>query len=259
MASIAISTWALHRRISVDGLPLIELPAEVAAHGYDAIELCHFHLPETSDEYLGALRKALQESGVRLQSLLIDDGDVSDEDKSAESESWISDQVKIAARLGAERARVIAGKQPYSQEAFDRAQQALTRLANQAESSGVRLTTENWYPLLSTPEAVLAMLDALQGKLGLCGDFGNWPTPLKYETLPHILHRAETMHAKCEFLEGVAVDRDDYDRCLSIAKDANFGGTYVFVNGGPNTGTVAEEWNAVDATRDALLDFLGRA
>jgi sugar phosphate isomerase/epimerase len=259
MASIAISTWALHRRITVDGLPLIELPAEVAQRGYDAIELCHFHLPETTDDYLAEFRSALRASGVRLQSLLIDDGDLSDETKSAEAEAWISDQIGIAAKLGAERARVIAGKQPYSDAAFKRAQGSLARLAEQAESSGVRLTTENWYPLLSTPEAVLAMLDALQGKLGLCGDFGNWPTPQKYETLPHILHRAETMHAKCEFLDGVTIDRQDYDRCLTIAKEANFTGTYVFVNGGPARGTVAEEWEAVDATRDALFDFLGGA
>jgi sugar phosphate isomerase/epimerase len=259
MASIAISTWALHRRITVDGLPLIELPAEVAQHGYDAIELCHFHLPETSEEYLQAFLEALLKSGVRLQSLLIDDGDLSDEEKSAEWEAWISSQIDIAAKLGAERARVIAGKQSYSDETFERAKGALIRLASKAESSGVRLTTENWYPLLSTPETVLTMLDALEGKLGLCGDFGNWPTPLKYETLPHILHRAETMHAKCEFLDGVSIDREDYDRCLGIAIDAGFHGTYVFVNGGPNRGVVAEEWEAVDATRDALLDFLGRA
>jgi sugar phosphate isomerase/epimerase len=259
MASIAISTWALHRRLTEDRLPLLDLPAEVRERGYDAIELCHFHLPSTDPAYLDEFRESLSASGVRLQSLLIDDGDLSDAERSAEWESWISGQVEIAGRLGAERGRVIAGKQVYTEENFERSKAALQRLADQAIGVGVRLTTENWFPLLSTPEHVNAMLDALDGKLGLCGDFGNWPSPMKFEGLPQILERAETMHAKCEFVNGIEIDRVDYDHCLRISRDAGFAGTYVFVNGGPAGGQVAEEWHAIDATRDALLDFLNGA
>jgi sugar phosphate isomerase/epimerase len=248
MFSFAISTWALHRRLTQDQLGLVSLPAEVAAHGFDAIELCHFHLPSNEPSYLSELKAALGESGIRLQSLLIDDGDLSDSVENARWESWISGQIEVAAALGAERARIIAGKQSFSEEGYALALASTRTLAAYAKSNGVRLTAENWFPLMDQPEAVNRLLDDLEGDLGLCGDFGNWPAPRKYTDLPKILARAETIHAKCEFVSGLEIDQNDYQQCLQIALDAGFSGTFVAVNGGSG-----DEWAAVQATHQAIL------
>jgi sugar phosphate isomerase/epimerase len=250
--SIAVSSWSLHRLLTQHGLDLLDLPAELALRGYDAMELCHFHLPSNDPAYLTTLRSTLTASGIRLQSLLIDDGDLSHPSESTKWETWIGEQIDVAAALGAERARVIAGKQAFTEEGFLHAQGHLRSLATSAKDQGVRLTTENWFPLLDTPESVHRMLDALAGDLGLCGDYGNWPRPRKYADLPHILPRAETMHAKCEFLTGLEIDLEDYNACIDASLAAGFTGTYVIVNGGP-----ADEWEAVAVTRDYLVDRVG--
>ncbi|HWD38834.1 MAG TPA: TIM barrel protein [Fimbriimonas sp.] len=265
--TIAVSSWALHRTIGVtypdspsagrleasqhsdQPLPLTELPAALKTRGYDRLELCHFHLPAGDDVQVAAFRHALSENAVHLQSLLIDDGDLSNPETSDRDADWIEGWLDVASRLGAERARIIAGKQAYSDEAFELAASQIERLAERAEGLGLRLTTENWFPLLSTPSAVNGMLDRLEGKLGLCGDFGNWPAPSKYEDFPLIFSRAETCHAKCEFIDADHIDLDDYNRCLAISEAAGFSGAYTLVNGGP-----ANEWHALSLTRSAISD-----
>lgn len=52
---IAVSSWSLDRTLgsprdgvpTTAGVPLLELPAALRAHGYDTVQLCHFHLPRT--------------------------------------------------------------------------------------------------------------------------------------------------------------------------------------------------------------------
>ena len=92
----AVSSWSLHRTlgrfISGDapassggfgvatpastGAALLDLPTALRAHGFDGVQLCHFHLPSRSDTYLDELRAALAESAIELEAVLIDDGDL---------------------------------------------------------------------------------------------------------------------------------------------------------------------------------------
>jgi sugar phosphate isomerase/epimerase len=259
---IAVSSWALHRTLGVsypdspeagpsdsirhsDGsLDILDLPKALRDAQFSAAELCHFHLPATDLGKIDELRHRFAEVGVKTLSLLIDAGDPSDPTHSERDATWMQGWVDVASRLGAERARVVAGKQPFSEEAFSQAATIVKRLAVYAKERGVRLTTENWFPLLSTPEAVHRMLDLCEGDLGLCADFGNWESPRKYEDLPKILPRAETCHAKCDFLDASTIDMDDYGRCLKQAKEAGFDGPLVLVNGGPE-----DEWKALAKTR----------
>ena len=81
MGKRAVSTWSLHRTLGrfvaadsaahggrlfdfqspAEGLDLLDLPAELRRHGYDIVQICHFHLPSRSPAYLGELRAALAE------------------------------------------------------------------------------------------------------------------------------------------------------------------------------------------------------
>ena len=258
----AVSSWALHQTIGVmyryplDGsastedrfgtpqFDLLELPSQMRSRGYDRLELCHFHIPRTDPAYLAEFRAALSDADVTLHSLLVDDGDIShptDHDRDA---TWIRNWIKLANALGAERARVIAGKQPYSSVAFDQSFSHLAQFA--AEAGSVRVTIENWFDLLKTPKAVNDMLDRLEGQVGLCADFGNWDSPRKFADLPKIFARAETCHAKCEFKDG-QIDAVDYDGCLAIAKSHDFDGPFVAVNGGSG-----DNWTAIAATKRAI-------
>lgn len=263
--TIAVSSWALHLTIgasypdnpetgpkeaqkhSASTLAIEELPQELRRRGYDRAELCHFHLPGTNPARLSEIRRAFEAECVTVQSLLIDDGDLSDAANGRRDAEWIGKWIDAAAALGAERARIIAGKTPYSQASFARALPHIRALAERAETRGVRLTTENWFPLMATPEAVLNLLDCTEGKVGLCADFGNWSGDGKYADLASIFPRAETCHAKCDFLDAETIDMDDYSRCMKTAVSSGFSGPFVIVNGGPS-----DEWRAIELTAAAI-------
>jgi len=263
---IAVSTWSLHRTIGVSyndspktgpqpakqhspiTLPLLELPSALKEHGYSAMQLCHFHLPLRETSYIADFRAALRASDVELLTVLIDEGDVTDPEIGEASVGWISSWVRLAAELGAGRARVIAGKQPYSPATFDLALSRLMKIAEVASEVGVQLEIENWFSLLATPAAVHELLDRSEGALRLNADFGNWPKPERYATLPQIMPRAETCHSKFEFVSATELDRDDTDRCLAIAIEAGFKGPMVLVNGGSGE----SDWEAMGIQRHAI-------
>lgn len=259
MATIAISTWALHRTIGVsypdtpqDGrttkavhcketTDLLDLPGELRKNGYARMELCHFHLPSRDAEYLTKFRKALQNSGVVLQTLLIDDGDLSHPDFADRDAAWIQGWIDISAALGAEAVRVIAGRHSWTEKSAATATEKLKELTSHAEILGVRVRIENWFDLLSKPSNVIEMLNRLEGRLGLCLDFGNWSGPTKYEDLAAIASRAETTHAKADFLDAETLDTEDYQKCIDILLGVNFTGPFVIVNGGKGD----DEWEAI--------------
>jgi hypothetical protein len=269
VSDIAVSSWALHRTLGVtypdspalgrreaeahapgEPLPLTHLPSALERRGYRSMQLCHFHLPSREAGYVRELRAAIEDAGVRLHALLIDDGDLTHPEHGDRDEAWIAGWIEVAQQLGAERTRVIAGRQPFGPETMRTAVARLDRLADRAGS--VRLETENWHELLATPDAVDAVLDALEGRVGLCADWGNWPRPMKYEGLRRIFPRAETCHAKLEFMTPESLDEEDAAACLDIARNAGFAGTYVLVNGGVG----GSEWDAVDLQRDVIRQAL---
>lgn len=263
---IAVSSWSLHQTIGVSypdspaggpkpekrhgvtPLPLLDLPAELAAHGYSSMQLCHFHLPSREASYASEFQAALTESGVTLHALLIDDGDLTDPFEGARDAAWIAGWLETAEALGAAHARVIAGKQPYSPETLAASAERIRALADE---TSVRLETENWYGLLDTPAAVFELLDRLEGRLGLCADFGNWPRPRKYEDLGRIMPRAETCHAKLEFSAPGVLDEPDATLMLTMAGNSRFAGPFVLVNGGPGD----SEWDSLDIQRKALQNY----
>jgi hypothetical protein len=147
---------------------------------------------------------------------------------------------------------VIAGKQPYSVESMRRSQAGLLALAAQGQAQGVRVTIENWFPLLSRPEQVHALLDSLEGTVGLNADFGNWAGPTKYDDLAAILPRAESCHAKCAFNAPHTPDAQDYRRCLELTRQAGFRGPYTLIYDGPD----ADEWEGLALEADMVRPFL---
>jgi hypothetical protein len=94
------------------------------------MELVSFHLPSRDPVYLGELRSQLDTCGVTLQTLLIDAGDITHPEHGARDTAWIASWIQIANELGAENARVIAGKQKPTPETLDRSVAALRSLAD---------------------------------------------------------------------------------------------------------------------------------
>ncbi len=264
---LSVSTWSLHRTLGnpvnygpgsttplsfpAEGLPLLELPAELAKFGISTLEICHFHLPSLDTSYLMELRASLQSAHIELFSLLIDDGDVTDPTNAARDLTWIASWLPIAGELGATHARVIAGKTNPTPTTLQASAQALLQLAEIAQAANVRLMTENWLTLLSEPAAVHNLLDRLDGRVGLCFDFGNWRGPDKYDDLHSIASYAESCHAKAYFTSPTTIDAEDYTRCLDITRAANFSGPYTLIYDGPD----ADEWAGLASEREIVAPY----
>jgi sugar phosphate isomerase/epimerase len=268
---IAVSTWSLHRYLgtiyphdtTTDAIgdgddrygegeeSLLGLPSVLANHGYDRLEIVSFHLRSRDPVYLGELRDQLKVSGVTLQTLLIDAGDMTDPVHGAEETRWIGGWVDVANALGAENARIIAGKQKPTPEAIARSVAGFKELLALNAGSPLKLVTENWFDLLSTPDAVHEVLDRLEGQVGLLADFGNWTGPDKYEGLKSIFPRASLCHAKAGFADG-QLDEGDYGLCLGVAEEAGYTGPYTLIFDADHPA----EWTGLAQERDFILSRL---
>ncbi len=265
--TIAVSTWSIHRLIGtsfVNGpgaaapfekqetwgtgeLDILDVPAALATRGYAACELCHFHVGSLDKVYLTTLAQAFEDAGVVLQTLLIDDGDITDRDTLARDMAWIKQWIAASVTLRAQHVRVIAGKQKPSPQSLALSVEGLRELHAYGASCGARVATENWFDLLSTPVEVHHVLDQVPGLLFMA-DTGNWDGPTKYADLRSIFTRAQLCHAKATMGAGCNIDASDFNACLAAAKAANYAGpmTLIFADDG-------DEWLGLDAERSAVL------
>ena len=99
---LSMSTWTLHGLIG-SGVPLLDIPAQIAQHGIHTLEVCHFHLPTTEAAYLAEFRAALAAANVELYSILIDRGDITARDPQQRTSDleFIRHWIEVAAAVGA--------------------------------------------------------------------------------------------------------------------------------------------------------------
>ena len=253
----AVSSWSLHRTlgsyVSGDradggtrtlarpeaGMALTDLPAELRRRGYDTVQICHFHLPSREPGYLDELRAALKASDIALDAVLVDDGDLTHPTDADAHQTWIDGWLDVATTLGADRARVIAGKQSPNPARLQDSGRRLAALA--ADHPDVRVVTENWFDLTAGPSEVHTILDAADGTVGLLIDLGNWTGPDKYDHLAAVAARAETCHAKCHF-SASGPDRDDFSRSLHALRQADYTGPLALVYDGADD----DEWTCLE-------------
>ena len=268
---LSVSTWSLHRQLGKPGftgaahgmqipiethnkgpISLLELPARIAEFGIHTLEICHFHLPSVEKAYLAELRAALAAADVELFSLLIDDGDITHASEAERDIAWIEKWIDIAGELDAKCTRVIGGKADPSAEAVAQSRDVLAQLTERADTAGIRLMSENWFSIFSTPENVITILDGLDGKVGLCLDFGNWRGDTKYEDLAAIASWAESCHTKAHFAAPRDIDKQDYVQCLDLTQEAGFAGPHTLIYDGPGD----NEWEGLAIEREVVNPYL---
>jgi sugar phosphate isomerase/epimerase len=254
MRRLAISTWTLHGQLQ-NRLELLDLPAQIAQRGIQALEICHFHLPSTTPAYLADLRQACQAAGVEVYSILIDTGDITapDPQQRAADLKTIRNWIDVAAELGAGRVRIVAGMQPPTPEVIQRSVDILRELVSYAQQRGVKAITENWHATSMDPQALLAILDRCEGTLGLCADIGNAEGPGKYATLAQLLPRASSIHFKARYTPDAQIEAADFERCLELIESAKFQGIVTVIYGDTD-----REWAAVEQLTQALQPLLER-
>lgn len=233
------------------GVPLLELPAELARHGYTSTQLCHFYLPTHDPGYLDELRAAFAEAGVELECFLVDDGDLADPVRGEAQQAWVSGWLDVAAALQPLRARVVAGKQAPDATTLARSADRLRQLARRHPE--VRLVTENWHALLPDAASVHELLDRTEGEVGFLVDLGNWKGPGKYAELASVAGRAETCQAKVLTSAEGEVDAVDYRACLGLLRDAGYDGPLALVYDGADP----DEWKRLEDASAIVTEVFG--
>ena len=251
MPRISTSSWSLHRylgkpaRRPPDGPPadgpipgaqlsLLELPRRLAAAGIGTLEICHFHFPSIDAGYLAELAGAAKAAGTELFSVLIDAGDITQDDLALVERdlAWIRGWLDVAEAIGASHSRVIAGYAPVERNGGDlrdhpliqRSAANLRALSAYGEEQGVRVITENFRATAERADQLLAILELCEGSVGTCADFGNFKGPDKYDELAAIAPQATSAHAKALYNGEGHPDRAEMARCLDLMAGAGFDG-----------------------------------
>jgi len=289
MPRISTSSWSLHRALGrpaartpkdppANGpatgaqISLLELPGRLAGAGIGTLEICHFHLPSTDTGFLAELRGAAKSAGVELFSVLIDAGDITQADPAQrEAElACIRGWLDVAAAIGASHSRVIAGYAPVERDGEDlrahpiirQSATNLRRLAAYAEERGVRVITENFRATAERADQLLAILELCEGEVGLCADFGNFPStssgqrkgPGKYDELAAIAPQADSAHAKAIYDGEGRPDAPELARCLGLLAGVGFDGPISLIFDTPfHRGE--DEWVNLAALRKLILPF----
>jgi len=126
----------------------------------------------------------------------------------------------------------------------------LRRLADRHPE--LRVVTENWHALLPDADAVIALFERTETRVGFLIDLGNWRGPDKYEQLTRVAHLAETCQAKVRMSDG-RLDLADYRRSLSVLAGAGYAGPLAMVYDGPD----ADEWGHLEQAYEVITAVFG--
>ena len=174
----------------------------------------------------------------------IDDGDINHPEHGDRDRDWIISWMDRASQLGARCVRIIGGKQLLTDASLAKSIAQLRILAMEAYVRGVHVMVENWFPTLSTPDAIHTLMHEMGGAIGMTFDFGNWSGEDKYENLAQIAEYAAGCHAKWD-------SDEDFTRCLDITRAANFSGPYTLVYGEPEN-----VWESLERQKALVLPYV---
>ncbi len=230
MQRIALTSWSLHPYLTDGSLALTDLPARASLAGILTLEVCHFHITDTSAAGIAALRSAAADANVELFSILIDAFDISQVDDTLREQDigQVSQWIDIAAQLGASHVRVIAGEAaPTDTAALRRSITALVRLQAHAAARGVTVLSENFKTLSATPANWLEIHTALGH--GGCADIGNFPADTRVSDFAQVIAQAASVHVKASYDEDGNILPDQVQQCLAAARSAGFAGPTTLV------------------------------
>ncbi|MEK3887201.1 sugar phosphate isomerase/epimerase family protein [Bacillus sp. FSL K6-3431] len=275
MSYLSISTWSLHRNLGPlrwtvwddaekkqvveikaqpETIKLKDLPETLASKGFNALEICHFHFQRTDSDYLNEISQACKHANITLHTLLLDYGDISNDDEVRRNKDleFIKEWIFIAAEVGAQRIRVIAGdSDPEDQQALERSAQHLQELAIYAEKQGVRIVMENFRSLTSNSNNCIHLLHNSHESIRMITDFGNFNGKNKYEELAAILPYSESVHAKANFDSNGLPDAVEFQKCLDLLANFNYEGSITLIYDGPG-----DMWEGIDRVKKIVEPYL---
>lgn len=242
MQRLSLTTWSIHPYLHEGTLALLDMPARIAQAGFHTVEICHFHITDTSLSYLAQLKANAQAAGVEIFSVLIDAFDISQADNAGDI-AHVKHWLDIARTIGASHARVIAGDAPPTDyAALQRAIAALKDIQAYGAQRGVQVISENFKALASTPANWLAVHDALG--YGGCADIGNFASESRVADFAKVASQAVSIHVKASYDADGALLPAEVQACLAAARSHHFAGPTTIVYDRPG-----ERWAGIETLR----------
>jgi len=200
-----------------------------AAQDIDAVELTEYYFPETSPEYLAALKFQSTRLGLDISGTAIsNDFCVLDDDKRKAAVAKVKAWVEHTSRLGGKTIRIFAGNVPKGDsedKARARVVAAIEESCDYAAKYGIFLALENHGGITSTAEQVLAIVKAVRhDHFGLNLDTGNFHTADPYGDLEKIAPYGVVVQVKTEVAPAGKTQDADLSRVVEILRKANYRG-----------------------------------
>ncbi|MBM4413655.1 MAG: TIM barrel protein [Chloroflexi bacterium] len=249
MPRISLTTWSIHPYLNEGSLNLLDMPARVKAAGIGTVEICHFHIPQTSPDYLLQLKAKAAEADIEIFSVLIDAYDISQADPTARAHdiAQIAKWIDVAVWIGASHVRVVGGESPASDiDALRRAATVLVQLQHHAKARGVTVITENFKATALTPASWLALHDALGH--GGCADIGNFPHESRVADFAQVAHKAVSVHVKASYDDNGTIQPAQVQACLAEVRKYQSAGPLTLVYDRPG-----DRWQGIETLRQVVL------
>ena len=254
---IGIAGWIVKSEIVDEKtLTLLDYPALCASYGVKTVELCSRFFESQDAKYLNELRRRVEDSGLSLQNIAVDMGNIAGADEAVRRtdvealKSWFF----TASAIGCKAIRINTGRAD-DEGAIGRVIDAYGQLARVGEQAGVKLLMENHGGLSATSEGMARIVEAVDSPwFGTCPDTGNFQPGDWSAGMAALAPRAFSCHVKVfnysedgmqtsTARDGTKVEIDLLG-CLKILKDAGY------------QGPLCVEKGASATPRDSIRDTL---
>jgi hypothetical protein len=232
---IGITTGSLNRNLSAESEPgklrMLDFPRIMRDElGMRVIDLMTATLASLEPRYLDRLREEGEKASCLFTNLKMNQPELdlasADEQLRRRSIDEYKRTIDAAARLGCRWVRPL----PRS----DRPDRSLyvdgyRQLIDYAAPKGLSLLIENFGWIMSEPDAIPEIIQAVGEGLAACPDTGNWRDEVRYEGLKKVFPLAVTCDFKYRELDADGRHAAyDLERCFRIGWDAGFRGPWCF-------------------------------
>jgi L-ribulose-5-phosphate 3-epimerase len=267
---ISLAEWSLHKALYAKNPKITNIDFPRIAredYGIEAVEFVNQFFKDKAHDstYLKDLKARAKDNGVTCVLIMIDgEGDLSAKDDAKRTAAVESHKkwVDAAAALGCHSIRVNTGSN-YSPKDVESVADGCGRLVDYGASHGINTICENHGGPSSNPDALLALMKAVNKKeFGTLPDFGNFPLKKGgteyqidiYDAIDRMMPYAKGVSAKShDFSPDGAETMLDYARIMKIVTDAGYHG-YVGVE---YEGSRLSEPEGIKATKKLLESVRG--
>jgi sugar phosphate isomerase/epimerase len=228
--SIAAYSYRKYLDLKKKEMTLADFIDASAGMGLDAVELTAYYFPETTPEYLAALKGRATRLGLDVSGTAVgNDFCVADPDKLRAQIDSVKQWVEHTSRLGGKTIRIFAGNLPRGdteEKARARCIEAIQEACAHAGKYGIYLALENHGGITATIDQTLTLVRAVKHDwFGVNFDTGNFHSADPYADLERLAPYAVVCQIKTEIKRaGMPKEEADLKRLTDILRRANFRG-----------------------------------